>query len=38
MDGLPPVIYGSGDQTRDFVFVDDVVSALVLSAAVVDKK
>ena len=25
--GEDPVIYGSGDQTRDFVFVDDVVEA-----------
>ncbi|PWU81584.1 MAG: hypothetical protein DLM72_06250 [Candidatus Nitrosopolaris wilkensis] len=36
--GLPPVIYGNGNQTRDFIFVDDVVSAIVLSAAVADKK
>jgi UDP-glucose 4-epimerase len=36
--GLPPVIYGNGNQTRDFIFVDDVVSAIVLSAAVTDKK
>jgi UDP-glucose 4-epimerase len=35
---LPPVIYGNGDQTRDFIFVDDVVSAIVLSAGVADKK
>jgi len=35
---LPPVIYGNGDQTRDFVFVDDVVSAIVLSARVTDNK
>jgi UDP-glucose 4-epimerase len=34
---LPPVIYGTGSQTRDFIFVDDVVSAIVLSAALVDK-
>src|SRR6266849_4684864 len=34
----PPVIYGDGNQTRDFIFVDDVVSAIVLSAAVADKK
>ena len=34
---LPPVIYGNGDQTRDFIFVDDVVSAIVLSAWVADK-
>ena len=34
---LPPIIYGNGDQTRDFIFVDDVVSAIVLSASVADK-
>ena len=34
---LPPVIYGNGDQTRDFIFVDDVVSVIVLSAAIADK-
>jgi UDP-glucose 4-epimerase len=35
---LPPVIYGNGSQTRDFISVDDVVSAIVLSAAVADKR
>jgi nucleoside-diphosphate-sugar epimerase len=38
---LPPVIYGNGNQTRDFIFVDDVVvfvSAIVLTAAGADKK
>jgi UDP-glucose 4-epimerase len=35
---LPPVIYGDGNQTRDFIFVDDVVSVIVLSAALADKK
>ena len=35
---LPPVIYGNGNQIRDFIFVDDVVSAIVLSAGVADKK
>ena len=29
--GLSPVIYGSGNQTRDFVYVKDVVNALILS-------
>jgi UDP-glucose 4-epimerase len=28
----PPVIHGDGRQTRDFVFIDDVVDALVRSA------
>jgi UDP-glucose 4-epimerase len=35
---LPPVVYGDGNQTRDFIFIDDVVSAIMLSAAVQDKK
>ncbi len=30
--GLPPVIYGDGRQTRDFVFVGDVVRALLAAA------
>jgi len=35
---LPPVIYDTWNQTRDFIFIDDVVSAIALSAAVQDKK
>jgi UDP-glucose 4-epimerase len=29
--GLPPFIYGSGNQSRDFVSVDDVVNAIILT-------
>ncbi|HET7148607.1 MAG TPA: SDR family NAD(P)-dependent oxidoreductase [Candidatus Nitrosopolaris sp.] len=35
---LPPLIYGNGDQTRDFIFVDDVVNGIILSARAADKK
>jgi len=31
-EGKPPVIYGSGRQSRDFTFVSDIVSGTVLAA------
>jgi UDP-glucose 4-epimerase len=30
--GKPPVIHGDGNQTRDFTFIDDAISATVLAA------
>jgi len=27
--GLPPVVYGDGNQTRDFVYIDDIVDNIV---------
>jgi UDP-glucose 4-epimerase len=32
MNGLPPVIFGDGTNTRDFTYVDDTASALVAAA------
>jgi UDP-glucose 4-epimerase len=32
LEGRRPTIFGAGDQSRDFVFVDDVVQALLLAA------
>jgi len=35
---LPPIIYGDGTQTRDFVSVQDVVDAIILAAKQFDSK
>jgi UDP-glucose 4-epimerase len=32
MKGEQPIIYGNGEQKRDFIFVDDVVEAMLLAA------
>jgi UDP-glucose 4-epimerase len=36
--GLPPIIYGYGTQTRDFIFVEDVVDAIIFAAKQSDRK
>ncbi len=30
-EGLPPIIYGSGNQTRDFTYVDDTAHGIILA-------
>jgi UDP-glucose 4-epimerase len=37
-DGLPPIIYGTGMQKRDFISVRDVVSAILLSIKAMEEK
>ncbi len=32
LENKPPIIYGDGEQTRDFIFVKDVVNANILAA------
>ncbi|MDW8045631.1 MAG: GDP-mannose 4,6-dehydratase [Nitrososphaerota archaeon] len=34
--GKPPIIYGDGNQTRDFTFVDDIVEGTLLAAMLDD--
>ncbi|HXW11961.1 MAG TPA: NAD-dependent epimerase/dehydratase family protein [Nitrososphaeraceae archaeon] len=34
--GLPPVIYGDGKHTRDFISVDDVAEAIILSVGAME--
>jgi UDP-glucose 4-epimerase len=36
MDGTPPTLHGDGSQTRDFVFVGDVVDGLIAAAGAAD--
>ena len=35
--GLPPVIYGNGEHTRDFISIDDVADSILLSIRVMDE-
>jgi UDP-glucose 4-epimerase len=30
LSGIPPIIYGDGQQTRDYTYIDDVINALSL--------
>lgn len=34
MNNLEPTVYGDGEQTRDYIFVQDVVDALLLSSTI----
>jgi UDP-glucose 4-epimerase len=35
--GIPPIIYGDGSRTRDFIFIDDVTDAILLSIRVMEQ-
>jgi UDP-glucose 4-epimerase len=32
INGQPPIVYGDGEQTRDFTYIDDVIQANILAA------
>jgi UDP-glucose 4-epimerase len=34
LSGHPPIVYGNGSQTRDFIHVDDIVRAIILAAGI----
>ena len=36
LNGERPVIYGNGEQTRDYIYVQDVISALIESSKIHD--
>jgi UDP-glucose 4-epimerase len=36
--GLPPIIYGDGEHTRDFISVDDVADAILLSIRAMEER
>ena len=35
--GMPPIIYGNGKQTRDFIAVEDVVNAIIAASKLFEK-
>jgi len=37
-EGLPPIIYGDGNHTRDFISVDDVADGILLSIRLMENK
>jgi UDP-glucose 4-epimerase len=36
--GLPPIIHGRGEHTRDFIYVDDVADSILLSISAMEKQ